>query len=129
MAHSTKNLSKDLRDRVVRARLSGMRVKDIAQQFSVSPSSIRRWVKRYEETGGVEAKKRGGAKSSKIRDMKKFEVFAKAHAHCTLKQMQAKWEDEVSEMTISRALKRLGWTRKKSRPTTANATSGSAKSF
>lgn len=126
MAHSTKNLSNDLRERVVKARLSGMRVKDIVQQFSVSPSSIQRWVQRYRETGSVDAKKRGGAKSSKITDMAKFESFAKAYAYCTLRQMQAKWEDEVSEMCLSRALKRLGWTRKKSRPTTANATKQNA---
>lgn len=127
MAHSTKNLSNDLRSRVVAARLSGMRLKDISDQFSVSLSSIRRWVERYHETGNVSARKRGGAKRSKIDDMAKFEAFAQAHAHCTLKQMQAKWEDEVSEMCLSRALKRLGWTRKKSKHTTVNAMKVNAK--
>ena len=127
MAHSTRDLSNDLRLRVVKARLSGMRVKDIVQQFSVSSSSIQRWVQRYRETGSFDAKKRGGAKPSKIDDMKKFEAFAKAHAHCTLKQMQSAWEEEVSLMCLSRALKKLGWTRKKSKPTTANATSRNAK--
>jgi transposase len=127
MAHSTESYSDDLRKRVVDSRLSGMSALDVSAQFSVSVGTVRNWVLLYQETGAVLQKPRGGYKSSKITDMKKFEAFAKAHAHCTLKQMQAKWEDEVSEMTISRALKRLGWTRKKSKPTTANVTSRSAK--
>jgi transposase len=60
--------------------------------------------------------------------MEKFEAFAKANAHSTLKQMRAKWEGEVSEMCLSRALKRLGWTRKKNSSPTVNATEKNAKS-
>ncbi len=65
--------------------------------------------------------------------MGKFEAFARAHAHSTLAQMQAHWERlapaeaGVSLMCLSRALKRLGWTRKKSSIPTANATKRSGK--
>jgi transposase len=54
--------------------------------------------------------------------MTKFESFAKAHAQCTLQQMQAAWEGEVSLMCLSRALKRLGWTHKKNSSPTASVT-------
>lgn len=38
-----------------------------------------------------------------MQDLKKFEAFAKAHAHSTLARMKALWEEEVSVMAISRA--------------------------
>jgi transposase len=121
MAHTTKSYSQDLRDRVVKARLSGVSVEEVSRMFQVSRDCVYRWLARYQETGSMHPKQRGGYKRPKIADMKKFEAFAKAHAHSTLAQMKEKWEGEVSEMSISRTLKRLGWTRKKNKHTTANA--------
>jgi transposase len=121
MRHSTKSYSDDLRERVVKARLSGKSVPEVAEIFDVSKDCIFRWVARYQETGSYASAKRGGAKKSKIQDMEKFSEFVQANAHCTLKQMKEKWEDELSEMALSRALKKLGITRKKSPRSTANA--------
>ena len=128
MAHSTKSYSNDLRERVVKARLSGVSVEDVAEMFQVSRDCVYRWVKRHQETGNAYPKRRGGYKEPKITDMVKFEAFAKAHAHSTLTRMKEKWEGDVSEMSMSRTLKRLGWTRKKNTTTTANVTKRSAKS-
>lgn len=127
MRHSTKSYSEDLRKRVVDARLSGMSVRDVSAIYDVDDNSVYRWVSHYQSTGSYAPKRRGIGRASKITDMEKFEAFAKANAHCTLKQMQAMWEDEVSEMCLSRALKRLGWTRKKNKTATANVTSKNAK--
>lgn len=127
MAHSTKSYSVDLRQRVVDARISGMTVDDVSTTFQVSKDSVYRWVKQHKNAGGVSPKQRGGYKKPKIQDMEKFEAFAKAHAHSTLTRMKERWEGEVSEMCLSRTLKRLGWTRKKNKRTTANATKKSAK--
>ena len=127
MAHSTRSYSEDLRHRVVAARLSGQKVSEIVKTYQVDDNSVYRWVKLYQDTGNVSGLRRGGYRQPKIRDMAKFEAFAKAHAHGTLAQMKARWEEEVSEMCLSRALKRLGWTRKKSKPATANALRRSAK--
>jgi transposase len=113
MAHSTRSFSDDLRRRVVKARLNGISVEEVSAAFEVSRDSVYRWVKRHQETGSVSGRRRGGYKKPKIADMVKFEAFAKAHAHSTLTQMKEKWEGDVSAMAISRALKRLGWTRKK----------------
>lgn len=126
MRHSTKSYSDDLRQRVVDARLSGMTVAEVARLFQVSVDSVNRWTKQHRTQGNVAPKQRGGYRPAKITDMKKFEAFAKAHAHSTLTRMKEEWEGEVSAMCISRALKRLGWTRKKNRRATANATSKSA---
>jgi len=128
MADSTKSYSNDLRERVVKARLSGISVEDVSEMFQVSRDCVYRWVKRHQEMGNAHPKRRGGYKKPKITDMVKFEAFAKAHAHSTLTRMKEKWEDDVSEMSMSRTLKRLGWTRKKNTTTTANVTKRSAKS-
>lgn len=128
MAHSTKSYSEDLRQRVVEARFSGESVSAVSDRFQVSQDSVRRWVARHQKTGSVSASRRGGYRPPKIEDMEKFEAFAKAHAHSTLSQMKERWEGEVSEMCLSRTLKRLGWTRKKSSTTTANAMKRNARS-
>ena len=120
MSHSTRSYSEDLRIRVVEARLSGLSVSAVCLRYNVDDNSVYRWVRRHQATGKVVAQRRGGMKPSKIADMEKFEAFAKAHAHSTLKQMQERWEGEVSLMCLSRALKRLGWTHKKSPAPTAN---------
>ncbi len=106
MAHSTKSYSEDLRLRVVKARLGGKSVSDIVAMYEVDDNSVYRWVERYEATGSVAARPRGSGRKPKIRDMAKFEAFARAHAHSTLAQMQAHWEEEVSLMCLSRALKK-----------------------
>jgi transposase len=129
MAHSTKSISEDLRRRVVEARLSGSSVAQVAERFAVSTDSVRRWTKRGQEMGTVSALQRGGRKPSKIADREKFEAFAKAHAHCTLAQMQAAWESEVSLMCLSRALKRIGRTHKKSLSPTASVMRQSGNPF
>lgn len=100
---------------------------EISSTYQVSHDCVRRWVIQYRETGSFSPRRRGGGKKPKIADMAKFEAFARAHAHSTLAQMQAHWEDEVSLMCLSRALKRLGWTRKKNTTPTANATKRSVK--
>lgn len=122
-----KALSEDLRKRVVSARLSGMSVAEVCLRFSVDDNSVYRWVKQYEESGSLSSHQGSDGRPFKIQDMKAFEAFVKVNAHCTLKQMAQRWEDEVSEMCISRALKRLGWTHKKSIAATGNVMRRSAK--
>jgi transposase len=127
MRHSTKSYSADLRQRVVAARVSGMPTSEVARLFQVSQDSVNRWTKQHRTQGGVAPKQRGGYRPAKILDMAKFEAFVHAHAYSTLTRMKEEWEGEVSTMCISRTLKRLGWTRKKNRHVTANATKKSAK--
>jgi len=126
MAHSTRSYGIDLRERVVQARLSGKSVSEVCALYSVDDNSVYRWVKKYQETGGYGSSQRGGHKRPKIQDTAKFEAFVKANAHATLKQMQAAWDQEVSLMSLSRMLKKLGITRKKNTSATASATKESA---
>ncbi|CDM96798.1 transposase (fragment) [Limnospira indica PCC 8005] len=45
--------------------------------------------------------------------MQKFKAFAQEHGHKTSAQMAELWDDDISPRTISRALKKIGFTRKK----------------
>lgn len=113
-------LSEDLRNRVVSARLSGMKVSEICKIFSVDDNSVYRWLSRYHATGRCSARAVGGAKPSSITDDAKFLAFIELHAHSTLRQMADAWDGEVSVFALSRKLKKLGITRKKRPLTTAS---------
>jgi len=49
----------------------------------------------------------------KITDWEKFRFFAQAHGDKTQAEMAQLWEEDISARTISRALKKIGFTRKK----------------
>jgi len=57
----------------------------------------------------------------KIIDWDKFREFVKTHGDKTQAQMAALWEGDISARTISRALNKIGWTRKKRLTATKNA--------
>ena len=106
--------SEDLRKRVVAARRSGKNVAEVAAMFGVSRQCVYRWDEQERLTGSVTpGYERVTGRKGKITVDKKFEAFARAHMHATLKQMADHWEGQVSEMSMSRALSKLGWSRKK----------------
>ena len=49
----------------------------------------------------------------KITDWEKFQKFVEVNGDKTQAQMAKLWPEEISERTISRALKKIGFTRKK----------------
>jgi hypothetical protein len=72
---------------------------------------------RQAQTGDFRAKpNQPPGNGHKITDWEKFREFAKAHGDKTQVEMAKLWEGEISDRTISRALKKIGFTRKK-RPT------------
>lgn len=56
-----------------------------------------------------------------ITDWDKFQEFAKAHGDKTQAEMAALWSGDISARTLSRALQKIGFTRKKKPTATANA--------
>ena len=48
-----------------------------------------------------------------ITDWEKFREFALSHGDKTQVEMASLWEGQISARTISRALKKIGFTRKK----------------
>jgi len=114
-----KAYSQDLRERVLRAVDLGCPRAEIAQLFGVSLATIKRYLKLRREEGHVRPKAIPG-RSPKKRAQVEASVIPQLQAHddATLEQHCDLWEqthgERVSRWTMSRAIKRLGWTRKKS---------------
>ena len=119
-----KSYSQDLRLRVLGALDEGMSQMEAHRVFGIRRSTIDEWLERRQETGAVAVKKPNGAPPA-IADLSVFENFASGHSGCTLSghsgctldQMSQAWQKETgckfSRNTFSRALRKMGWTRKK----------------
>jgi transposase len=115
-----KPYSEDLRERVVRAVASGTARADVAAMFAVSVPTIERWLRRKRETGELAAKPVPGPPAVKTNAlMEALPGRLADRADATLEEQCSWWRGvsgvEVSTATMSRALTRLGQTRKKSR--------------
>jgi transposase len=110
--------SQDLREHVLRAVDLGRERCEIAQVFGVSLATIKRYLKQRQEEGHVRPKAIPG-RPPKKRAQVEAGVMPQLQAHddATLAQHCDLWEqvhgEHVSRWTMSRAIKRLGWTRKK----------------
>ena len=127
-----KAYSQDLRLRVLSAVDGGQSKLSIHRTLGVSRSTIDDWLALREQTGAVLPKVRVASSRSAITDWPAFEAFAARHSGFTLGQMSAAWQSEtgrkLSLVTFSRALHRIGWTRKKRVFSTPSATPSNAPS-
>ena len=126
-----KAYSPDLRERVLGAVDQGMPQEEIAKVFALSLATIKRYVKQRRETGTVVAKPIPGRTSKKLVPLQLGLSQQLAEApDATLAQHCQMWEQsqniQVSPSTMSRAIKRLGWTRKKRRWERPNGTKPNA---
>lgn len=110
-----KPYSEDFRQKVMEAiELDGLKKSEAAQLFNISRNTINLWFQRQAETGEIKAKPRQAFQQyGKITDWEKFRVFVKAHGDKTQAEMGQLWETPISQRTISRALHKIGQTRKK----------------
>lgn len=96
--------------------------------FKISRNTIDLWLKRRETTGSVAAiRDYRRSPQSKIADIEQFRVFAQQQGHLTQKDMAAQWAEPVSDVTISKALRRIGFTRKKRVMATKNGMTSNEK--
>ncbi len=113
-----KAYSYDLRLRVLRAVDQGRPRAEIVTLFAISLATLKRYLKRQRETGDVRAKpipgrpaRKGAALFAGLQPQLDAYPDATLAEHCQL------WESsqgiKVSTATISRAIQRLDWTRKK----------------
>ena len=108
-----KAYSEDLCEKVMTAiELDGMPITEASELFNVARSSIYRWKQRKQETGSLKAKKNKGA-TGIIKDWDEFEKFIEAHRDKTQEEMAKLWSEPISARSISRALKKIGFTGKK----------------
>ena len=121
-----KAYSVDLREKVLRAVDQGYAREEIVKLLGVSRATIKRYLKQRRETGTVAPKTIPGRPPKKL-GLLQAELVAQlqAHADLRLEDQCRLWEQthgvQVSTATMSRAIKRVGWTRKKRRWVPANA--------
>jgi transposase len=110
-----KPYSYDLREKVINAiELEGLKKSDASQLFNISRNTIDLWLKRKAQTGDFKPKpNKPPGHNHKITDWDKFREFAQTHGDKTQEQMAQLWEGDISSRTISRALERIEFTRKK----------------
>jgi transposase len=107
-----KPYSKDLRLRVLSAVDTGSPREEVAKTFSVSMPTIKRWLKRRRETGGVEPNPIPGRPSRKgVMLQEWLPKHLEANHDLTLEEHREAFEEEfgeaVSTSTIGRAIARL----------------------
>lgn len=114
-----KQYSADFRDRLLRAIDAGLPQAEAARLFGVCVSTVGRWRRRQRATGSVAAQARPG-RTPRIGPERVDPLAAQVAAHpdATLAQHCARWEAtqgvRVSVATMSRVIRRLGITVKKS---------------
>ena len=119
--------STDLRERIVRVVAEGRPMREAARRFDVSVSAVRRYVARQQETGAVARKPIPGGPRKISREQDAI-LLARLQAEpdATVVEHCAWWAEHqgqaVSEVTMWRALHRLGWTHKKRHWQPASAT-------
>jgi transposase len=120
--------SEDLRKKIVEALNRGMGKSEAARAFSVSLSSVKRYAKMAEEGRPLAPKKRPGSQPKTGEDARRLlEADLEERPSATLSERSEFLERAcgvgVSDSTVSRLLKRMGFTRKKGLWVRANATS------
>ena len=124
--------STDLKERLVRAVAEGQPMRAAARRFNVCVNTVKRAVVQERETGSLERKpipgyprRIGPEQEAALQARLQTAPDATVLEHC------AWWAEhsgqQLSEATMWRAMRRLGWTHKKNRWQPASATSRRAK--
>ena len=105
--------SEDLRVRALNLLRRGISITQVSRGLQISRPTLYRWKDQVEKTGSTAPKKSvPPPHPSKIKDWQRFEEFVERNGDKTQKELALLWGG-VSHHTISRALKKLGYTRKK----------------
>jgi len=125
-----KSYSEDLRQKIVTAVERGVSKSETARLFDVSLSSVKRYVRMADREGSLAPKKRPGRipkVDEKTERLLNEDVRERPAATITerLRFLEMITGKRLSYSTVRRALKRLGWSRKKDRWARARETSGS----
>jgi len=110
-----KPYSYDLRQKVIQAiELDGMKKSEAATTFGISRNTINLWLQRKAQTGDYKAlPNHPPGNGHKITDWEKFSQFVEVYGDKTQVEMANLWSETISARTISRALSKIGFTRKK----------------
>jgi transposase len=112
--------STDLKERLVRAVANGQPMRAVARRFEVAVTTVKRAVVQQRATGSL-ARQPIPGRPRAIRGAQEAILLARLQAapDATVLEHCAWWAEQqgqhVSEATMWRTLRRLGWTHKKSR--------------
>ena len=121
--------SEDLRKKkIVEAKERGMPTVEVARTFGVGLSSVKRYAKVAREGGSLRPKRSPGRRPKADERVRKLlEADLRKRPAATLTQRRKYLRSVaglgVSESTLSRLLRRMGWSRKKDRWERVSATS------
>ena len=120
--------SLDLRKKIVEAKERSIPTSEVAKTFGVGVSSVKRYAAVAREGRSLAPKKHPGSKPKLDEAARKLlEADLRERPAATLPQrrefLRRAVGVEVSDSTVSRMLKRMGWSRKKDRWVRASATS------
>jgi transposase len=114
--------SKDLRLRVLAAVDRGMPRKEVVRTFGVSIATIGRYLRRRREGADLAPKPSTGRTPTILANLQQRRALwkqmeendtATLQQHCEI--WKERWGVKVSISTMSRAIRKLGWSRKKDR--------------
>ena len=106
--------SLDLRQKAIAAIDRGEKKSHVSRTLKISRNTLDLWLKRRDESGTVAAKVRTTPTTEpKIKDLVAFRQFAQENGHLTAVRMAEVWPEPISDVTIGKALKKIGFTRKK----------------
>src|SRR5438067_2484667 len=111
-----KPYSMDLRERVINACEQGEATKQVAKRFGVSPAWVRRLKQHKRERGDIIPRTGGGSRGRKIDRAQLAELVAQ-QPDATLVELRNKLGITVTPWAISKALRELKLSYKKSRST------------
>ncbi len=119
--------STDLKERLVRAVADGQPLREAARRFGVAVTTVKRAVVQQRESGSLERKPIPGCPRRIGKDQEaQLRARLEAAPDATVLEHGAWWAEQhgqqLSETTRWRAIRRLGWTHKKSRWQPARAT-------
>ena len=113
-----KAYSIDLRERIVGAVEQGMTRSQASRTFAVSLATVKNYMRQVQQTGSLARKPIPGRPREISREQEAVLVAQlRATPDATLAELVATWtttqQTTISIATMSRAIKRLKWTRKK----------------
>ena len=110
--------STDLKERLVRAVAEGQPMREAARRFGVAVNTVKRAVVQARETGSLERKPIPGCpRRIGVEQEAALRARLEAAADATVWEHGGWWAEQygqqLSEATLWRAIRRLGWTQKK----------------
>ena len=106
--------SMDLRQKVVEALDAGQSIRKVAKRFAISKQTVQNY-KKQAANGSLQPRKPGPKQPAKLteQDHQTIHALIAEKPGITLKQLMEQMSVPVAECTMSRTLKRLGYTSKK----------------